>query len=85
MVKPMKKKYEMLTDEEDKVVQSLERLAKKFPSTLSLFSWSGTLCVCKTHPDDENDNDYEYPYRVITSMPGIINDGGDPDLKEWDD
>ena len=81
----MKKKYEMLTDEEDKAVKSLERLAKKFPKTLSLFSWSGTLCVCKVHPDDEFDNDYEYDVRVVTTITGIINDGGDPDLKEWDE
>jgi len=81
----MKKKYEMLTDEEDAAVRSLERLAKKFPRTISLFSWSGTLCVCKTHPDDEPDDTYEYPFRVVTTIPKIINDGGDPDLRYWDD
>ena len=80
-----KKKYEMLTDEEDKAVRSLERLAKKFPRTLSLFSWSGTLCVCKVHPDDADDDTYEYPIRVITDIVGIVNDGGDPNLKYWDD
>lgn len=80
-----KKKYDMLTDEEDKAIQSLERLAKKFPKTLSLFSWNGALCVCKAHPDDENDDDYEYSMRVITAIPGIENDGGDPDLKDWND
>ena len=74
-----------ITPEEEKAIRALERLAKKFPKSLSLFSYSGTLCVCKAHPDDEFDDDYEYAYRIVAIIPGIDNDGGDPDLKDWDD
>jgi hypothetical protein len=74
-----------LTEEEMKAIRSLKRLARKFPKSLLLFSWSGNLCVCKRHPDDEIDDDYPYDYRVITTISGITNDGGDPNLKYWDD
>jgi len=55
-----------LTKEEQKAIRKLENLAKKWPESLSLFSWSGSLNVIK----DQS---------VITVIIGIENDGGDPD------
>ena len=55
-----------ITKEEQKAIRKLENLAKKWPDTLELFSWSGTLCVIK----DQS---------IITSIAGISNGGGDPD------
>jgi len=55
-----------LTKEEQKAIASLERLAKKWPKSLQLFSWSGSLEIIK----DE---------AVVGSISGIPNDGGDPD------
>lgn len=81
----MKNDIPGLTEEENKAIRSLNHLAKKFPKTLALFSWSGMLCVCKHHSDDDNDDSYEFPWRVVTTIPGIANDGGDPDLKYWED
>jgi hypothetical protein len=37
----------VLTKVEEKAIAALEELAKKWPKTLSLFSWSGTLHVMK--------------------------------------
>lgn len=65
-----------LTDEEQRAVASLERLAKRWPQSLKLFSWSGTLVVvCNNEPfaeaDDPND-------QILAQIDGIPNDGGDP-------
>jgi hypothetical protein len=65
-----------LTDEERRVIASLERLAKRWPPTLTLFSWSGTLCVVRSEADlldGGNPGD-----AVITTIEGIPNGGGDP-------
>tara|TARA_R110002153_G_scaffold31666_1_gene96259 strand:+ start:932 stop:1171 length:240 start_codon:yes stop_codon:yes gene_type:complete len=59
-----------LTLEEQKAIASLQRLAKKWPKSLQLFSWSGSLTLIK-------DNDVEKC--VVGSVTGIPNDGGDPD------
>jgi hypothetical protein len=59
-----------LTMEEQKAIASLHRLAKKWPKSLQLFSWSGSLTVMK-------DNDLETC--VVSNIAGIRNDGGDPD------
>lgn len=74
-----------LTDEEERAVASLRRLAKRWPKTLGLFS-DGDLHVMRLGPDgnfkmDEKrggrlehmDQDY-----VIDIINGIRNDGGDP-------
>lgn len=63
----------VLTTEEKAAIRSLQRLAKKWPRTLSLLSWSGTLVVVPTAERDEPHAD-----RSITIL-GIPNDGGDPD------
>ena len=72
---------EMLTNEEEKAIRSLERVAKKWPGTLSIFAQSGTLMIIKRHP--------KYPKeefgRIVGTIIGIDNDGGDNDWKEWDD
>ncbi|MDX2458703.1 MAG: hypothetical protein QNM00_01310 [Gammaproteobacteria bacterium] len=74
-----------LTDEETKAIASLERVAKKWPKSLWLFSASGSLNVMKKRedgtkaylqPDPQNrgepvDQDYS-----ITTI-NIENDGGD--------
>jgi hypothetical protein len=64
-----------LTDEERRAIASLERLAKRWPQSLMLFSWSGTLCVMRNESplDSADPNDL-----VITTIEGIPNDGGDP-------
>lgn len=60
-----------LTEEERDAIRSLKRLAKKWPQSLKLFSWSGSLCVMDAamRPGSEAELDH-----II----GIPNDGGDP-------
>jgi hypothetical protein len=65
-----------LTDEERRAIASLERLAKRWPRSLTLFSWSGTLCIVRSDADllnGGNPND-----AIITTVEGIPNGGGDP-------
>jgi len=64
-----------LTIEEEKVIKSLKRLAKKWPKSLKLFSWSGTLCVMDNtiELDNVRANDL-----IFDTILGIPNDGGDP-------
>ena len=59
-----------ITPEEAAAIQSLKRLAKKWPRSLRLFSWSGTLMVVKRNSDDID--------AEIAIIEGIPNDGGDP-------
>jgi hypothetical protein len=59
-----------ITPEEAAAIRSLKRLAKKWPQSLRLFSWSGTLIVVKRNSDDID--------AMITHIPNIPNDGGDP-------
>lgn len=66
------------TPAERKAINSLKRLAKKWPDTLMLFSWSGTLLAVKLNEDGssplhDNPND-----ATMESIHGIYNDGGDP-------
>jgi len=70
---------EMTTDEERKAIASLERLAKKWPRSLTLQSMSGSLHVM--HTDDcmlpiERGGGCD-PDKVIVHIDGIPNDGGD--------
>lgn len=65
-----------VTKEEQKAIASLERLAKKWPRSLQLFSWSGSLCVFKVNKEGVNCE--------VTNIGGIPNDGGDPDADEVD-
>jgi hypothetical protein len=59
-----------VTKKEQKAIKELESLAKRWPKTISLFSWSGSLYVTKNLPDDR--------FALIESIAGIPNDGGDP-------
>lgn len=72
---------EILTEEEEKAIKSLDRVAKKWPKSLKLFSQSGTLLVIKHHPEHPEDDHG----RIVDVIPGIDNDGGDNDWKEWAD
>jgi hypothetical protein len=60
-----------ITPEEAAAIRSLKRLAKKWPQSLKLFSWSGTLIVVKRNSDDIDAS--------IAHIPNIPNDGGDPE------
>lgn len=60
-----------LTPEEARAIKSLKRLAKTWPHSLKLFSWSGTLVIM----DSEMENGNE---AVLDTINGIPNDGGDP-------
>jgi len=69
-------RHVVITVEERKAITSLERLAKKWPESLQLFSWSGGLCVLKK---DETG----FPC-YIEAIEGIPNDGGDPEDNDVD-
>jgi hypothetical protein len=70
-----------LTAREMKAIRDLQKLADRWPESLTLFSWSGSLVVFKTDEwsvrnvlgplDDANDY-------VVENIYGIPNDGGDP-------
>ncbi len=59
-----------ITPEEAAAIRSLKRLAKKWPNSLKLFSWSGSLHVIK-----RNSNDIDASIATISNIPS---DGGDP-------
>jgi hypothetical protein len=59
-----------ITLKEAAAIRSLKRLAKKWPQSLGLFSWSGTLIIVKRNSDDIDAS--------IAHIPNIPNDGGDP-------
>lgn len=56
-----------LSSAEQDAIKALEKLAKKWPKTLMLFSWSGSLVVVRNRGGE-----------VLASIRGIPNDGGDP-------
>ena len=68
-----------LTKEEEKAIKSLERLSKRWPETLWLFSGSGSLLVMKYgddgHPVMTASGAVDQDYIVGTIE--IPNDGGD--------
>jgi len=70
-----------LTKEEEKAIASLERLAKRWPKSLWLYSASSSLCVMKCKPDgcvaDKNNGESIDPDYLVTQIRGIHNDGGD--------
>lgn len=68
------------TAEENKLIDSLKRLAKRWEKEgkdLMLFSWTGTLCVVKKSCID----DKVFSLGIAEYIYGITNDGGDPDDK----
>jgi len=60
-----------LTPEEERAIASLERIAKRWPQTLKLFSWSGSLYVMDAAVQPGAD-------AILASICNIPNDGGDP-------
>jgi len=66
---------------EQSAIASLKRLATRWPPSLMLFSWSGTLCVVKLNEDgqwegmDRHQVDRD---AIVETIRGIRNDGGDP-------
>lgn len=75
-----------ITIEEEKIIKSLKRLAKKWPKSLWLFSASGTLCVMKCNKKGEQAmNQPSYPGELnlgvdqeyVIDTIKIPNDGGD--------
>jgi len=68
-----------LTPEEARAIASLDRLAKHWPSSLKLFSWSGTLVVIRSDQDMERlGTATEQDEAILAVINGIPNDGGDP-------
>lgn len=62
-----------ITQAERKAIEQLQKLARTWPKTLSLFSNSGTLEVHKNAGTDEPYTDDSF----IQDIYGITNDGGD--------
>lgn len=63
------------TADEQRAIDSLKRLARRWPQSLTLFSWSGSLVVVHTdeYRSDMAANDWD-----SEQILGIPNDGGDP-------
>jgi len=60
-----------LTPDEARAIRSLKRLARSWPQSLKLFSWSGTLVVMDNDMPACSDAE-------LDTITGIPNDGGDP-------
>ena len=68
-----------LTRDEEKAIASLERLAKRWPKSLWLYSASGSLNVMRLNEDESTGHSPHSgpdPSRSITTI-NIRNDGGD--------
>ena len=66
------------TEEQQKAIASLKRLARKWPSSLWLFSGSGTLCVMAKSENGERVFSGQTPdQRYVLDTVMIENDGGD--------
>lgn len=65
---------------EDQAEKALRKLAKQWPPSLGLFSWSGTLYLVQL---EEGDYGHRWPDAIGPNTVGdsvpIVNDGGDPD------
>jgi len=68
-----------VTKDEQRVINTLDRLSKRWPKSLWLFSANGTLCIMKKNEHGEQAEtahgcvDPEY---LVTTI-AIENDGGD--------
>lgn len=69
---------EKLTEFEAKAVLSLQRLAKRWPKTLTLASMGGNLVVVHTNSDEfDYGSSLERQDAVLADIYGIPNTGGD--------
>lgn len=85
---PPRRSYDDLTPRERRAVDALVRLTKRWPETLGLFSWAGSLCVIDREPETlaaidragREDTYYDGAIRTIDDIPPLYipNDGGDP-------
>lgn len=68
----------MLTEQQ--VIRALRRLSDGWPDDLTLFSWSGTVCLMRTSemPVHEGDG-ISCRDAILEQFDGITSDGGDPD------
>jgi hypothetical protein len=67
-----------LTKEERNAVRCLEQLAKRWPESLELFAWAGTLVVLRVPDGEEPAHKHSMTERVVARILGIRCDGGDP-------
>lgn len=68
----------VLTDEERRAIAALERLAKRWPRTLTLLSYDGSLSVIHS-ADLDVISDGTHAARqdlILANIDGIPNDGG---------
>jgi hypothetical protein len=67
------------TGEEARAIRALKRLAKRWPSSLWLFSASGSLCVMRSGEDGKHVHTAEYGIdpRYSLDTIDISSDGGD--------
>lgn len=66
------------TGDEQRAIEALERLARRWPRTLTLLSYDGSLSVVHT-ADRDTITDGNSPRRedlIIANIDGIPNDGG---------
>lgn len=68
---------EPYTDEQ--AVAALQRIAKRWPQHLMLFSASGALIVVDTRDPDYQSTSSITETGTVACIFGIPNDGGDPD------
>lgn len=67
-----------LTTEERRAIESLKRLARRWPRTLTLASMSGDLCVIRTgDPRFTGDGSLDRQEAIVADIRGIPNTGGD--------
>lgn len=68
------------TKRERAAIDRLHRLAKTWPKSLTLFSWSGSLVVIRTDDYAGSPDEMREAMNAgrIEYVEGITNDGGDP-------
>lgn len=70
--------HDELTDPERKAISSLQRLARKWPRSLTLVSMGGALAVIRTgDPRFLEDGPLERHEAILEDINGIPNTGGD--------
>lgn len=69
---------DVLTDDEQKAIASLKRLARKWPRSLTLVSMGGALAIIHTgDPRFLEDSALERHDAILDDIRGIPNTGGD--------